>query len=52
MTAVSYQKFPNDVCGKQVGRDVSHFRNGDKTVLLVGDSNLRAIINRQCVVTG
>ena len=52
MTRVTYQKFPLGVCGKQVGRAVSDVRDREKMVILVGDSNLRAIITGQCVVPG
>ena len=48
MTLVQKQTFPVGSCGKRVGLCDTHSISGDSTILVLGDSNLRALISGQC----
>ena len=48
MTLVQKQSFPVGSCGKRVGLCDTHSISGDSTILVLGDSNLRALISGQC----
>ena len=52
MTQVLYQQLSIGICGKGVGRHDSQDICGESVVLLIGDSNLQAIISGQCEVAG
>ena len=52
MTLVQKQTFPVGSCGKRVGLCHTHSIYGDSTILVLGDSNLRALISGQCETAG
>ena len=52
MTRVEYQNFPISSCGKRVGWCNCYSICGESAVLILGDSNLRALINGQYDIAG